>query len=327
MAVLIDASWNRGYAPMADEGHLVGLTLEGFIAVPPGAEPGFDHADCYRGVLIYVAHTGADRIDVLDVAGRRHLRSLDGLPGVAGVLIDEQADLLFSSDRGCARVSMWRCSDERQLGQLTVGPHPNGLAYDPTRRLLHVFNLGDPPGHNPSLSVVDVDGARVIATLPLPGRPRWAMYDHHRDVVFANIAAPACIIAIDAEKLDVSSKFNVPVEGPHGLAIHGDRLYCAADGGAVVVMDADTGGVVSELPLPGVPDVVWHDPERQVLYVAVGEPGSISVFDTAQLRLRETVMTEDGAHTSAWDQRARRLYVFEPDSLRAAVYVDQSSPS
>ena len=270
-----------------------------------------------------MAHTGADRIDVLDAVERRYTRSLDGLPGVAGVLIDEPADLLFSSDRGCARVSIWCCSDEQLLGQVAVGAHPNGLAYDPDRRRLHVFNLGDPPGRDPSVSLIDVDDQRVIATLPLPGRPRWAMHDRDRDVVFANIADPAEIIAIDADGLEITAAFAVPVAGPHGLAVHENRLYCAADGGAVVVVDADTGEIVAELPLPGVPDVVWHDPTRQVLYVAVGDPGSVSVFDTADLRLVETIPTEPGAHTTGWDQRAQTLYVFEPESMRAAVYVDE----
>src|SRR6266568_2193798 len=96
----------------------VSLARVGFIPIPPGAKPGFDHADVYRaGRRMYVAHTGADRIDVLDCATRTYLRALSDLPGVAGVLIDEEHDLLFSSDRGCARVRIWRCSDEQLLGQ------------------------------------------------------------------------------------------------------------------------------------------------------------------------------------------------------------------
>ena len=46
------------------------LVRTGFIAVPAGASPGFDHADVYRaGRRMYVAHTGADRVDVLDCEG------------------------------------------------------------------------------------------------------------------------------------------------------------------------------------------------------------------------------------------------------------------
>jgi hypothetical protein len=43
----------------------------------------------------------------------------------------EPAELLFTSDRGAARVSVFRCSDERLLGQVEVGPHPNGLRLRP----------------------------------------------------------------------------------------------------------------------------------------------------------------------------------------------------
>src|SRR6266568_1789472 len=124
------------------------LVRAGFIPIPRGAKPGFDHADVFpRGRRMYVAHTGADRIEVLDCETRSYLRALSAeLPGVAGVLIDQDDDLLFSSDRSAARVSVFRCSDERLLGQVGVGPHPNGLAYDHRHRHLYSFNLGDPLG-------------------------------------------------------------------------------------------------------------------------------------------------------------------------------------
>jgi DNA-binding beta-propeller fold protein YncE len=301
----------------------VALRHTGFIFVPPGSESGFDHADCYRGERIYVAHTGADRIDVIDIAERRHLRSLGSLPGVAGVLIDQDRDLLFSSDRGCARVSAWRCSDEELVARIDVGAHPNGLAYDPGRRRLHVFNLGDPPGHDSTASLVDLDTARVVATIPLPGRPRWAMYDRDRDVVFANVSHPPQILVISADTFEAERAIDVPVDGPHGLAIDGRRLYCAADGGAVVVLDADSGSVDATLPLPGVPDVAWHDATHDRLYIAVGDPGCVSVFDTKGLTHVETVETEQGAHTTAWNPATCELYVFQPLSTGAAVYVDE----
>src|SRR5213594_492657 len=137
----------------------VSLVRTGFIAIPPGANPGFDHADVFRaGRRIYVAHTGADRIEVLDAERRQYLQALPmELPGVAGVLIDEEHDLLFSSDRAAARVSVFRCCDEQLLGQVAVGPHPNGLAYDCRRRRLHSFNLGQPLGERCTASVVELD--------------------------------------------------------------------------------------------------------------------------------------------------------------------------
>ena len=173
------------------------LVRAGFVPVPPGAKPGFDHADVYRaGRRLHVAHTGADRVDVLDCAERTFLRSLPDLPGVAGVLIDEDHDLLFTTDRAAARVSIFRCSDERLLGQVEVGPHPNGLAYDRRRRTVYAFNLGDPLGEGCTLSIVELASMQVVAEIPLPGRPRWAVYDEERDRVLANIREPAHIVVL-----------------------------------------------------------------------------------------------------------------------------------
>jgi DNA-binding beta-propeller fold protein YncE len=300
------------------------LARVSFIAVPPGAEPGFDHADVYRaGRRMYVAHTGADRIDVLDCETHSYLRALPDLPGVAGVLIDQEHDLLLSSDRGCARVSVFRCSDEELLGQVVVGPHPNGLAYDSRAGRLYTFNLGDPPGEGCTISIVDLDSLAVIAELPLPGRPRWAVYDEDRDVVYANIRQPAEIAVIDCSRVEIVRVIPVPSEGPHGLWLAQGRLFCAADAGALVVLDRDTGDVLASLPLPGVPDVVMHDRDLQRLYVAIGDPGVVCSFDTGRLVQLETVATEAGAHTIGWDPDGRCLYVFCPGSGGAAVYEER----
>lgn len=297
----------------------------GFIDIPPGAEPGFDHADTYpAGRRLYVAHTGADRVDVIDCAERTFLRSLPDLPAVAGVLISEWDDLLFTSDRAAGRVSVFHCSDEQLLGHVAVGPHPNGLAYDTTRRRLYSFNLGEPLGENCTVSVVDVDSLQVIAELPLPGRPRWAVYDDERDLVYANIRDPAEIAVIECERTQITRALAVPAAGPHGLRLDRGQLFCAADEGALAVLDRDSGAVLEQLPLPGVPDVIMLDPDLQRLYVAIGDPGVVCAFTSHPLQHLETIETEPGAHTCGWDLDARCLYVFCPGSGGAMVFEERN---
>jgi len=301
------------------------LTRVGFVAVPPGAASGFDHADVSRKARrMYVAHTGANRVDVLDCRTRGFLHSLPELPGVAGVLIDEEHDLLFTSDRGAARVSIFRCSGEQLLAQVAVGPRPNGLAYDGRRQHLYAFNLGEPMGENCTLSVVAIGSNEVIAELALPGRPRWAAYDRERDCVFANIREPAEIVVIDCARLEIARRLAVPSAGPHGLWLDGSRLFCAADGGTLVVLDRDDGQVLASLPLPGMPDVVMHDAQVRRLYVAIGDPGVVCSFDSERLEPLETVETEQGAHTCGWDPVDRCLYVFCPESGGALVLEERS---
>jgi DNA-binding beta-propeller fold protein YncE len=302
----------------------VTLVRSGFIPIPPGPKSGFDHADVHRaGRRMYVAHTGADRVDVLDCDSRAFLRSLPDLPGIAGVLIDEDHDLLLMSDRAAARVSVFRCSNEVLVGRVEVGPHPNGLAYDRRRRRLYSFNLGEPVGQNCTASVIDIDSLTVPAQLPLPRRPRWAVYDPERDAIYANIREPAQIIVIDCARVAIERALPVPNEGPHGLWLDGGRLFCAADGGQLVVLGRDSGDVLESLPLPGVPDVVMHDPDLRRLYVAVGELGLVCSFDSDRLEPVETVATEQGAHTLGWDPDDRCLYVC-PGSGGAAVYEERA---
>ena len=145
-----------------------------------------------------------------------------------------------------------------------------------------------------------------------------------RDRVYANIREPAEILVIDCDLLEIERRFAVPAAGPHGLWLDRGRLFCAADEGALLVLDRETGEVAASLPLPGVPDVVMHDPDLARLYVAIGEPGVVCSFDSKRLEPLETVPTEAAAHTIGWDRDERCLYVFCPGSGGAMVFEERT---
>ena len=133
----------------------------------------------------------------------------------------------------------------------------------------------------------------------------------------------AQIVVLNAKQLETARTFKVPIAGPHGLAIFGERLFCAADGGALVALDRDSGAVLGSVTLPGAPDVVMHDPALARLYVAIGSPGVVSVIDAQRLVTLETVPTEPGAHTIGWNPDTRTLYAFLPGSGGAAVFAER----
>jgi hypothetical protein len=139
----------------------------------------------------------------------------------------------------------------------------------------------------------------VVAAIPLPGRPRWAAYDPVTDQVFVNIRDPAQILGIGAGSLTADQVIDVPVAGPHGLWLDGERLFCAAHGRVLVMLHRDSGAVLGTVLLPGEPDVVMHDPALRHLYIAIGEPGVICVVDSDRLHLLQTVPAGPGAHTLA----------------------------
>jgi DNA-binding beta-propeller fold protein YncE len=138
----------------------------------------------------------------------------------------------------------------------------------------------------------------------------------------ANVQKPAQIVVLSAKDLKSARAFNVPAAGPHGLAISGDRLFCAVDGGALVALDRDSGAVLGTVTLPGEPDVVMHDWTAARLYVAIGAPGVVSVIDEQRLERLETVAIESGAHTICWNPDTRTLYAFLPGSGGTAVFAE-----
>jgi len=300
----------------------------GEIELPEHRGPGgFDHAAVDRvRRLLYVAHTANDAVDVIDLGSGSYARSVPGLKGVAGALVDEPTGLVFTSNRGENTVGLFSSGSDHEVAKVPVGIRPNGLAYDPESRLLLCANVGSPDGvGSPSVTLVDVRARSALATISMPGRTRWAMFDPEQRVFFVNIADPFQIVAIDPRHpTTIARRIDVPARGPHGLDLDRGRrrLYCACDEGRLFSIDSRSGDVVGALELSGPPDVVFLNPALSRLYVAIGDPGVIDVIDVATWRRDEVVPTERGAHTIALDEATNRVYAFLPDTHRALVLQD-----
>src|SRR2546425_12196425 len=155
------------------------LRLLGHIELPAHLkEGGFDHAAVHEGSSrLYVAHTANDDVDVIDSTTDRFLRSIHGLKGVAGVLVSDEKGLLFTANRGENTVSIFAADGEEEMARVSVGIRPNGLAFDPSRGLLVVANVGDPEiGNSSTVSILDVRQQAVIGNVLLLGRLRGAVY-------------------------------------------------------------------------------------------------------------------------------------------------------
>ncbi len=305
------------------------LQHTGFIDLPAHAKTGgFDHAAVHEPTgRIYVAHTANDAVDVIDIEAQKYIASISGLTAVAGALVAEAPDLVFTSNRGDNTVGVFAPTDHPQVEKIDVGVRPNGLAYDPRRQRLLAAHVGDPAiSGSCTVSVIDVATRRRIADLPVAGRTRWAVYDPIAEVFHVNIADPPQIVSVDAERATVRRVVTIPSAGPHGLDIDVTRrrLFCASDAAALLEVDADSGTVLASEAIAGVPDVVFFNPALGRLYVAIGEPGVIEVFATTPLCRQETVTTERGAHTLSFDAARNIVCAFLPASHRAAVYHERA---
>ncbi len=302
------------------------LNLLRHIALPTHLSTGgFDHADIHAPTdRLYVAHTANDSVDIIDCVRDQYIESISGLNAVAGALVSDTRGLVFTSNRGENTVSVFVPGAERDAFKIAVGVKPNGLAFDPTRGILLVANVGDlsiPESH--TVSIVDIQRRERIAEVKVPGRTRWAVYAPERDMFYVNIASPSVIIAIDTgQPTSIAKQIDVPAAGPHGLDFDPAKgaLLCACDAGELIAIEAGSGRVLGQVALSGVPDVTFVHLPTRTAYVAVGDPGVIDVINIDSMFREDVVRTEAGAHTFAIDRKRNKVHVFLPRSHRAAVF-------
>ncbi|HZY92271.1 MAG TPA: hypothetical protein VFG07_05820 [Thermoplasmata archaeon] len=304
------------------------LRQVGVVNLPANrTEDGLDHADVlWRTHTAYIAHTSNDALDVVDLSRFEYLRSIPAFKGVAGALVSQEREMVFTSNRGEETVSYFPLSQEESRRTVAVGGRPNGLAFDPQRGILlaaSIGKLGGAPGL--TVSLVDVARDRLAADIPVAGRTRWAMFDPVSDRFYVNIREPAQIAQLDpAAPNDRVEAIPIPATGPHGLGLdpQAGRLFCACDEGRLILVDLRRGEVKDAAALSGPPDVVYFNSQRRHLYVAIGDPGVIDVFDTDSMTKIETVSTEPGAGTLAFDPTANLVCAVLQDSHRLLCFSD-----
>src|SRR5262249_23086084 len=189
---------------------------------------------------VYVAHTANSAIDVFDPAAKKHLYSVPDLKAVAGALVSDESQLIFTSNRGENTIGVFAPGPDATVTKIAVGIRPNGLAYDARRRLVLAANVGDPAvPHSYTLSMVDLDANRMRSSIAIPGRTRWTVFDADAEVFYVNIMQPSQIVVVDARKPDrVARTMAIPADGAHGLDFDTatGRLFCACDAGVLVTL-------------------------------------------------------------------------------------------
>lgn len=286
---------------------------------------GFDHAAVEQKTgRLYIAHTANNSVEVVDCKNLKWVNTISGFPGVAGTLVSGKDDLIFTSNRAAGTVSVLNTGSDVPLFELQAGVRPNGLAYDSKRKILLVANVGNPEiSESRTVSLWSLANKECLAHIPMPSGTRWAIFDESTEHFYVNIREPGKIAVIDAKNPKFVSRWiDVPGIGPHGLDIDSknQRLFCACDDGNLFAINIPSGEIEFRAQLAGTPDVVFFNVVRSRLYVAIGDPGVIEVYDTNRLEMIDRVETETGAHTFGWDLDRQQIFALVPKSCRALVF-------
>jgi len=295
------------------------LKLNGTIAIPDSVGSSFDHgAFDPKTRRVFVAHTGRDRVEVIDHDTGKHLASLPGFKEAAGVAADDGVVLV--TNRGAASMAVVDALSLETRAVFKTGPKPNGVAIAARRSFAIAASIGD-EAERPKLHVISFDGLQQYA-VELPGAPRWCVTDADAKRVFLAIREPSMVLVAQLPDLTNIEHWKIRAGGAHGLEIdhRRGRLYVACDDKVLTEIDIGSGEVSNEWPIAGAPDVTFLNPTTGLVHVAIGRPGLVESVDPRTGTSVQT-MTGPGAHTTAI-VAPDRLYVFSPSHGAALVFAD-----
>ena len=248
----------------------------------------------------------ATHVIVIDADSGKAVGDIADTPGVHGIALDTAAGRGFVSNGREGTVSIFDMSTLKTLNKVKVGDNPDAILYDPASK--RVFTLN---GRSHDATALDAAKGEVVGTIKLDGKPEFAVSDG-KGGVFVNIEDKSELVSLDPDKLVVKARWPLaPCEGPSGLAMDrkNRRLFSGCDK-LMAIVDADSGKVVSTLPICDGVDATAYDDETHLAFASCHD-GKLTVIQEEspnKFSVAETVTTQEGARTMALDPKTHQVY-------------------
>ena len=275
-----------------------------------GTDPAYDYLRIDPATRhLYVAH--GTRVEVLDADSGAHVGQIDHLQGVHGIEIPDGSGRGFATSGVDRAVVMF---DARSLQILKMirytGVKPDSIQYDPSSKLLFIVN----GGATGDVTVVDPVSGAIVATIDLKGGKLEQIVFDGRGRGYVNDEERNLVHVLDTSALsEVTTWPLAPGEAPTGLAIDREhhRIFAACGNHRLVVIDTDSGRVLSTATIGDDPDGAAFEPTTGRVFTS-NRDATLSIVREAapgQFVLEQTLATASGARTIALDGKSGRLFL------------------
>jgi DNA-binding beta-propeller fold protein YncE len=249
------------------------------------------------------------RVMVIDADTLKLLGELPDTAGIHGIAIASDLHRGFTSNGRTSSSTIFDLETLKPVGEVKTGENPDMILYEPRSRRVLAFNA-----RSQDVTVIDAKGGTVAGTVALEGKPELAVHDD-KGTVFVNLEDKSEVVALDPVAIKLKARWSLaPCQEPTGLAIDRAhrRLFAACGNKMMAVMDADSGKVVTTLPIGQGPDGAAFDAERQLAFSPNGRDGTVTVIREVapdKFEVVQTVETAKSARTIDLDPRSHKLYL------------------
>ena len=271
-------------------------------------DAGWDYlySDDQSGKL-YVSH--GNMVQVVDMKTDTLLGTITGLNGVHGIAIASDLNKGFISNGRDSSVTIFNTKTLQVIARIKVtGQNPDAILFDPFSRKVFTFN-----GRSSNSTVIDAETNLVTATIALEGKPEFSVTDG-KGKIYVNIEDKSKICKINTSTLKVEQSWSIaPGEEPSGLALDNEthRLFSVCDNKTMVVVNAETGKIISTLPIGDRVDGAAFDPGLKYAYSSNGD-GTLTIVkeeNKDSFSIVTNLPTQKGARTIAINKITHHIYL------------------
>jgi YVTN family beta-propeller protein len=267
---------------------------------------------------LYVSH--GTQVEVLDIDSGAIVGNIPKTPGVHGVAIAPELGRGFVSNGQASTVTIFDLKTLKAIADVPTGQKPDAIIYDPATSRVFAFN-----GGSNSATAIDAATGKVAGTVNLDGGPEFAAADG-KGFVFDNLEDESQVLKINSRDLKVEQRWpTAPCKAPSSMAIDraNRRLFLGCRSKVMAVMNADTGQVLTTLPIGDHVDATAFDEETKMIFNSNGE-GTVTVIHQDgpdKYSVVETVKTLPRAKTMALDPKTHQLFLSTAENGQFEVLV------
>jgi DNA-binding beta-propeller fold protein YncE len=279
----------------------------------PGVEGRIDHlALDPADQRLFVCALGNNTVEVLDLQKGERVHSITGLRAPQGVGYAPEVNRLFVANDKGGICKIYDGNSFQTVGELNFEDDADNVRYDEMRKRFYVgFGSG-------GIAVVNAADGKQVGSIKLSAHPEAFQLEKNGNRIFVNVPNSRHIAVIDRDKGEVVARWKTDLafaNFPMALDEANHRLFVGCRlPPKLVVLNTDSGDVVTKIDISGDTDDVFYDSKRHRIYAICGA-GKIDVIeqtDPNTYKASAKINTADGARTGLFVPQRDVLFVAVP---------------
>jgi DNA-binding beta-propeller fold protein YncE len=252
------------------------LRLLQSIPLPSLKAGDFDHfAIDLEGHRLFLTAEENGKLLVFDTNENKLIHTIEDLKAPHAVLYVKEINKLFVVDGDESAVKVYDAQNYQALEKMGLDPDADSMAYDAAAKHMYVVNGGREAKTPYSfITVLDLGASKKVRDIKIDSnRVEAVVLEKSGPRLFCNITGTNSVGVMDRSKSGVQKEWKLPAGVQQNVALALDekdhRLFIVArKPGKLVVLDSESGKVVSNLPAVGMVDDMAYDADHHRLYLA-----------------------------------------------------------